>query len=162
MAFSKSAIFNGWTYDALVATASFVGKISNATFKAALYNNSIAPDNTVASAAAKYNGGIWTASGYEQTDSTNWQAGGRGLGTITVTYSAVNYVMMDAVDTAGGGNVTLANVYGDLVYDDNLTTPVVDQAVAYHYYGGIQGVTAGTFTVVWHGNGVARWTHAEA
>ena len=147
MAFNQSAIFNSWTYDALVQTASFVGKISNATYKAALYSNGITPDNTAVSASCKYNGGVWTASGYECTDATNWTAGGRGLSTITITSSAVNYVMMDAADTAGAGNVTLANVFGDLVYDDNLTTPVADQATAYHYFGGTQGVTAGTFCV---------------
>jgi len=162
---TSSAIFNCWVYDSFYETASFVGALSTTTYKAALFNNTTTPDGTAIATAAKYNGGVWITAN-EVTDVTNWVAGGRGLGTPSsppASYSAQNYVMFDAADTAGGGNVTLANVYGDLVYDDVLVTPVADQALCYHSYGGSpQGVTAGTFTIVWHANGVARWTHTAA
>lgn len=169
MAFgATSAIFNSWVHDSLYETASFVGTISDATnWKAALFNNSVTPDNTAVSASCKYNGGTWLVAN-EVTDVTNWAAGGRAMAASSPasppsTYVAQNYVMFDAADTAGGGNVTLAAVYGDLVYQDTLTTPVADQALCYHSYGGAaQGVTAGTFTVVWHANGVCRWTHTAA
>lgn len=169
MAFgTQSAIFNSWVYDALYPTTSFAGTLSAITqWKAALFNNSVTPDRTAVSASCAYNGGTWTT-GNEVTDSTNWQAKGRALAAATpasppASYSAQDYVMFDSADTAGGGNVTLSNVYGDLVYEDDLSTPVTDQALCFHSYGGsAQGVTAGTFTIVWHANGVARWTHALA
>jgi hypothetical protein len=164
MAFgATSAIFNSWVRDCLSRTASFVGDIDVATFNVALFNDTTTPDNTVAAPAAAYNGGVWVT-GNERTDATNWQAKGRPLGTVTLSAATgINYTMMDATDTAGAGNVTLSLVFGDLVYDDALSTPVVDQALCYHSYGGsAQGVTAGTFTVVWHANGVARWTHTPA
>ena len=44
--------------------------------------------------------------------------------------------------------------FGCLVYDDTLATPVVDQGVSYHYFGGSQSVTAGTFTIVWNTSGI--------
>ena len=166
MAFgSTSAIFNCWVHDSMYETALFIGQLSVTTYKAALFNNTGTPDNTAVATSAKYNACVWVTAN-EVTDATNWLAGGRTIGAPTsppAAYSALAYVMIDAADTAGGGNVTLANVYGDLVYDDAITTPVADQALAYHSYGGsAQGVTAGTFTVVWHANGVARWVHTPA
>lgn len=160
-----SAIFNVWPYTVAYPTASQNAKLSATTFKAALFGNTPTPDNTVLAAAAAYNAGQWLASS-EVTDATNWVAGGRAVGTPTsppAAYAAQNFVMLDAADTAGGGNVTLSNVYGDLVYDTAVTTPVANLALAYHSYGGSpQGVTAGTFTIIWHANGIARWTHTPA
>ena len=42
--------------------------------------------------------------------------------------------------------------------DDTLTTPVADQGVCYNYLGGANSVVNGTFTVVWHANGIFRIT----
>ena len=67
--------------------------------------------------------------------------------------------MFDAADLAGGGNVTLANVYGCFVYDDTITAgTVADQGVCFNYLGGVNAVTAGTFTVIWSASGIARFT----
>ena len=49
----------------------------------------------------------------------------------------------------------LAAVYGCLVYDDTLTPKA---GVCYNYFGGTNSVTNGTFTIVWHANGVFRFT----
>jgi hypothetical protein len=46
---------------------------------------------------------------------------------------------------------------GCLVYDDTLTTPD-DPGVCYNWFGSAQSVTNGTFTVVWHANGLFRIT----
>jgi hypothetical protein len=126
------------------------------TVKAALYNNTGTPsqDDTTAHIAYNGAGGPWVIAN-EVTDATNWVAGGRAL---TMTFNGAvtaNTVWLDSTDTAGGGNVTLANVYGCLVYDDS-TTP--KQGFCYNYFGGAQGVTAGTFTIVWHANGIWRLT----
>jgi len=166
MAFgSLSAIFNVWQYTVSYPTTSQNAKLSSTTYKAALFNNTGTPDNQVVAASAAYNAGQWVV-GNEVTDATNWVAGGRAIGTPTAppsSYAAQNFVMLDAADTAGGGNVTLSNVYGDLVYDTAVTTPVANFGLAYHSYGGsAQGVTAGTFTIIWHANGIVRWTHTPA
>ena len=55
--------------------------------------------------------------------------------------------------------MTLANVYGCLCYDDSITAgTVADQGVCYNYFGGVNQVTAGTFTIIWSANGIARFT----
>ena len=64
---------------------------------------------------------------------------------------------MDAADLTAS-SVTLTAVFGGFCYDDTLTTPVADQGMSYHYYGGSQSVTAGTFTVVFHANGLHTYT----
>jgi hypothetical protein len=161
MAFGASGIFRQWVADSLAPTASFVGKWNSTdSYKCALYGNTGTPDKTVTAALSAYTAGQWIV-GNEVTDVTNWVAGGRvitGTGSGGGYSSSASAITFDGADTAGGGNVTLAAVYGDLVYDDTLTTPVVDQGAAFHYFGGSQGVTAGTFTVVWHTNGIMQIT----
>jgi hypothetical protein len=128
------------------------------TFKVALYDNDITPDQTVTSANTAYAVGQWAVSGNEVTDGTNWDTGGEPLTGVTSTRSS-NVYTVDATDTPqSGASCTLANVYGGLVYDDTLASPVADQGVSYHYFGGAQSVTAGTFTVVWHGSGILAIT----
>ena len=151
MSWTNSKVFIHTMEDALENTVALDADTD--TFKAALYNNSITPDQNVASASTAYNAGVWGVAN-EQTD-TNWPAGGRPL---SVTSSAASGVYtFDSTDTAGAGNVTLANVYGCLVYDDSMTSPA-DQGWCYNYFGGVQSVTAGTFTIVWHTNGVMNLT----
>lgn len=119
------------------------------TFKAALYNNSITPDQTVALADTAYNAGQW-ATANEVYDGANWDQGGEPLTGITSGFSS-NVFTFDATDTPqGGATTTLANVYGCLVYDDTVS----DYGVSFHYFGGAQSVTSGTFTIVWNASGI--------
>jgi len=119
------------------------------TFKAALYNNTITPDQTVAIASTAYNAGQW-ANTQEVIDGTNWHAAGEPLTGVTSGYSS-NVYTFDAANTPqAGASTTLANVYGCLVYD----TSVSSYGISYHYFGGVQSVTGGTFTIVWHGSGI--------
>lgn len=157
MAWSNSKIFRPFLADVLDNTAAF--DLGADVPKVALYNNSITPDNDTTSALSAYNAATsqWTTTN-EVTDATNWVAGGRALATTSLNSATADVVFYDAADTAGGGTVTLANVYGCLVYDDTLTTPVADQGICYNYFGGAQSVTGGTFTVVWHANGIFRIT----
>jgi hypothetical protein len=39
-----------------------------------------------------------------------------------------------------------------------LASPVADPGVSYNWFGSAQSVTNGTFTVVWHANGIFRIT----
>ena len=128
--------------------------LNSDTFKAALYDNDITPDQTVTSANFAYNAGQWVASGNEVSDGTNWDAAGEPLTGVASSFTS-NVYKFDASDTPqGGATTTLANVYGVLVYDDTIASPVADQGVSYHYLGGAQSVTAGTFTIVWHASGI--------
>jgi hypothetical protein len=160
MAWTASAIFRQWIADSLAPTGSFVGKWNSTdVYKAALFNATPTPDKTVAASASAYNTGVWVT-GNEVTDA-NWPAGGQsvaGTGSGGGYSSTSNLITFDGSDTAGAGNVTVANVYGDLLYDFTLATPVAKQGAAYHYYGGAQQVTAGTFTVIWNVNGLMQIT----
>jgi hypothetical protein len=168
MAFNASAIFRAWPLaingqgqTAAVLPAAYAG-LGADSVKAALYGNTITPDKDAALTATGYNsaGSQWVTAG-EITDATNWVAGGRVLGTKTLTNPSTGVFMFDAADLAGGGNVTLANVFGCLVYDDTITVGtggIADEGVCYNYFGGSQTVTAGTFTIVWNANGIFRFT----
>lgn len=127
--------------------------LQNDTIKVALYNNSGTPSETDTAAHAAYNGasGPWVTAN-EVTDATNWVAGGRALASKTLNTSS-NVFTFDAADLAGGGNVTISNAFGCLVYDDS-TTAVADLGVCFNAFGSGQSVTAGTFTIVWNASGI--------
>jgi hypothetical protein len=151
----SSRIFRQFIADALQNTVAF--DFDTDVPKVALYNNTVTPAGDASAAASAYANaaGTWVVAN-EQTD-PNWPAGGRALTGITLHFTdTANTVWYDAADTAGAGNVTLANVYGCLVYDDTIATPVADQGICFNYLGGAQGVTGGTFAVVWHVNGIWR------
>jgi len=157
MAWSNSKAFGALFEDVLQNTAAI--DLSGGTPKAALYDNTITPDETVTSANTAYAVGQWVVGG-EVDDGTNWDTGGEPLTSTTHarTGAAGSHVFtFDAADTPqGGASTTLAAVFGCLVYDDGLTTPVANQGYCYNYFGGTQDVTAGNFTIVWHANGVLR------
>lgn len=163
MAWSASAMFtqfvaNNLLRDPALTLPTGYTNLEADTLKAALYDNDITPDKDATAANTGYNAGQWTASGNEVSDGTNWDAGGEPLTSKAITFST-GFAQFDAADTPqSGASCTLANVYGCLVYDDSTTAGIVDQGVTYHYFGGAQSVTAGTFTVVWHANGLFRIT----
>jgi hypothetical protein len=158
MAWSNSRIFRPFLADVLDNTTAV--DLGTDVPKVALYDNDITPSQDVTSALSAYNAGSsqWVSAGNEVIDATNWVAGGRPLASTSLNSGTAGVVFYDAADTAGAGNVTLASVFGCLVYDDTLTTPVADQGICYNYFGGSQSVTGGTFTVVWHANGIFRFT----
>jgi hypothetical protein len=158
MAWSNSKVFARFVNDAFDRTAAF--DLDGDTFKVALYDNDITPDNTVNAANSAYNSGVWTASGNEVSETTEWPAGGRPLVSNDVTVSTTT-ITWDATDTASAGaTADLAAVYGCLIYDDTLTTPVADQGVCYNYFGGSNSVVNGTFTVVWSASGIMSFSVA--
>lgn len=151
MAWSNSKIFSAYITDVLNNTTAM--DANSDTMKAALYNNSITPDQTVASANTAYNAGQW-ANTNEVSDGTDWDAGGEPLTGVTSGFSS-NVYTFDASNTPQSGTTcTLANVYGCLVYDDTIASPVADQGMCYNYFGGVNSVTAGTFTIVWNASGI--------
>lgn len=155
MAWSNSRIFPATITDALNNTTAL--DLNADTFKVALYDNDITPDQTAASANTAYNVAQWVITGNEVSQAGQWAAGGVALASVTSGFTT-NVYTFDAADTASGSAATLANVYGCLIYDDTLTTPVADQGVCFNYFGGANSVTAGTLTVVWSASGIFALT----
>jgi hypothetical protein len=155
VAWSNSKIFRPFLADVLGNVAAL--DLDADTFKSALFNNSVTPDNDVTSANSAYNVGQW-ATANEVSESGQWAAGGVALTSTSLNSASADVVFWDAADTASGSAADLANVYGCLDYDDTITTPVADQGVSYRYFGGANSVVNGTFTVVHHANGILRFT----
>lgn len=154
MAWSASKISMAFLTDALNNTAAL--DLNSDTIKAALFDNSITPSQTVASASFAYGAGVWASGGV--SDSSGWPAAGRSLANVASGFSS-NVYTFDADDTvSANSSTTLTNAYGAFIYDDTLTTPVADQGVCFNYFGGANSVVAGTFTVTWHSSGVFALT----
>lgn len=158
MAWTNSKVFRAWLLDSVENTAAFdLGGAGLDTFKAALYNNTGTPDNDVTSANSAYAVDQWVV-GNEVIEAGQWAAGGVALTSPDASTPSADVVMFDASDTASGSAADLASVFGCLVYDDTLATPVADQGVCYNYFGGSNSVVNGTFTIVWNANGIWRAT----
>jgi hypothetical protein len=160
MAWTNSKGFGQFFEDALENTAAFdLSSTTAGQFKAALYNDTITPDETVNATNSAYAVGQWVVGG-EVDDGTNWDTGGEPLTSVTHVASGLTgsrVLTWDAADTPqGGASTTLAAVFGCLVYDEIIASPVANQGICYNYFGGTQDVTAGNFTIVWNVNGIVR------
>jgi hypothetical protein len=155
MAWTNSRIFRSYVADSLNRTEPF--DLNADTLMAALFDNSITPDQNAASASTAYNAGQWVTAG-EVSQSGQWDAGGIALTGVSVDVGTAGVVFLDAVDTASGAAFTGSGIYGTLVYDTTVASPVADQGVTFNYFGGTQSVTAGTLTIVWHTDGIMRFT----
>jgi hypothetical protein len=160
MAFgSTSAIFQQAMLNPIMgrlwttAAPTTFSSLSADTVNVALFNNTTTPDKTAAVGSTGFNTGVWTTTNEViDTGGTNWVSGGRALASKAFSIdTGSSSVCFQAAATAGAGNVTIANAYGCLVYDSTITAgTVAKQAMCYNSFGGsAQGVTAGTFTIVW-------------
>jgi hypothetical protein len=154
MAWTNSKIFSAFITDALNNTAAL--DLNSDTITVALFDNTITPSQTVASASTAYAAGVWASGGV--SDASGWPAAGRDLASIASGFSS-NVYTFDAADTvSANSSTTLTNAYGCLVYDNTLAAPVADQGVCFNYFGGANSVTSGTFTVVWNASGILALT----
>jgi len=155
VSWSNSKIFRPFVADVLGNVSAL--DLDADTFKAALFDNTITPNQDVTSANSAYAAGVWASGGV--SDASGWPAAGRSLASQSLDSSSAGIVFFDAADTVSANSSTsLTNAYGVLVYDDTATTPVADQGVCFNYLGGANSVVAGTFTVVWSASGVLRFT----
>jgi hypothetical protein len=158
MAWSNSKIFREWPSQVYQVSGTGYTGLDSDTVNVSLHNNTITPDQDAAVGSTGFNTGQWTTTN-EVTDATNWVSGGRALASKTFNTGTAATFFFDAADLAGGGNVTLTNAFGCLVYDNTISAgTVAKQGVSFHYFGGGQSVTAGTFTIIWHANGINRYT----
>lgn len=153
MAWADSKVFVNFIKDSLERTAAF--DLNADTFKVALYGD-VSPSATVSSANSAYGAGVW-ASG-EVYEAGQWAQGGVALSSPSITVVSNTASWAPTANTASGANATLAGVYGCLVYDDTLTTPVDGQGVCYNYFGGANTIADGTFTIVWSANGIMSFS----
>lgn len=163
MAWTDSRMFRAFPESLLDNSATGYAGLETNTIKAALFNNSVTPDRDAAVASTGYNTGTWlVANAVSDSDgSSDWPAAGitlddSGTGVTTSTGGIIQY---DAADTTHSNTVTITNAFGCLVYNDSITAgTVADQGISFHYFGGAQSVTTGTFTIVWNANGLFRIT----
>lgn len=157
MSWSDSKVFRAALADMLGNVAAM--DLDADSFKAALYNNTITPDNDVTAANSAYNVGQW-ATAQETFEAGQWAQGGVALAGQSLDRSVADVVFFDANDTASGSAADITNATGVLVYDDTLAAPVADQGLCYNYLGGPNSVVNGTFTVVWSNSpqGIVRCT----
>jgi hypothetical protein len=136
MAWTNSKIFMAYLTDSFQNTAALDTNAD--TFKAALFDNSITPSQTVATASTVYGAGVWASGGV--LDASGWPAVGRNL--VVTDGFASNVYTFDSADTVSANNTTtLTNAYGCLIYDDT----VGDQGVSFNYFGGANSVTSGRY-----------------
>lgn len=160
---SSSAVFGQFLFKPLLFAAANnggatgYGGLTADTINVALFNDTTTPDKNAAVASTGFNTGVWVTAN-EVVDVTNWVSGGRALANDAIT-SVTNGTMYDADDLAGGGTVTITNAFGCLVYDNTITAgTVAKQGVCFNAFGSAQSVSSGTFTIVWHANGLFRIT----
>jgi hypothetical protein len=158
MAWTNSKIFREWMKQIYQVSGTGYTGLDSDTVNVALFNTTPTPDQDAAVGSTGYNTGVWTT-GNEVTDVTNWVAGGRALASKVFDTTVAATCFFDAADLAGGGNVTITATFGCLVYDNTISAgTVAKQGVSFHYFGGSQSVTAGTFTILWHANGINRYS----
>jgi hypothetical protein len=165
MAWTNSKVFRAWVSETLLKNAATgYGGLEADTIKAALYDDAnTTPNQDAATASTGYATGVWTTSEPpQQFDAAGWGAGGLALtwttqSTDAVTTPAAGTTMFTAQNRASTANVTINLAAGAFVYDDTITAgTIADQGICYNYFGGTASVTSGTFTVVWHANGIFR------
>lgn len=150
MAWSASKIFVAYIEDSLENTAAL--DLNSDSFKVALYNNSVTPSQTVTSANSAYNVDQWGTAN-EVYDGAEWAQAGQALDSVTFAPTSATLKFDAADEVSAGTSATLANVYGCLIYNDTASSPA-DQGVCYLYFGGVNSVTDGTFTVAFNASGI--------
>lgn len=156
MAWSESKIFVSTIEDIFENTTAI--DLNSSTFNVALFDNSITPSQTVVSAETAYGAvaGVWDTG--EVYDGAEWAQGGQALDGVTFAPTS-NVLKWDADnEVSAGTSATLVNVYGVLIYCANVDTPVDSQGICYLYAGGVNSVTDGTMSVIFHTNGIMTFT----
>jgi len=147
----SSKIFRALIADMFGNVAAF--DLDSDTLKNSLFDNSITPTGDATSANSAYGAGVWASGGV--ADASGWPAAGRALGSVVIDAGTSATVKLTAANTVSANSTTtLASVYGCLIHDTTLTTPVSDQGICFLSLGGTNSVTAGTFTVAYSASGV--------
>jgi hypothetical protein len=133
--------------------ASSTQSFSGDTVNCALYNNSVttatASTDTLAHNAYLAAGGQWVAANELST------GGGYTVGGVAVTPKAETFAGTNVAKFTSSGTpqwtTASFSAYGALVYDNTITNKYV---YCWNYFGGVQTVTSGTFTINWNASGI--------
>jgi hypothetical protein len=155
MAWSASKMFRQFLADIAGNTTAI--DLDSGSFKSALYNNTITPDQNVTAANSAYNVAQW-ATAQECFEAGQWAQGGVALSGLSLNVGTSGVVFWDANDVVSGSAADLTNATGALVYENVVATPVANQGVCYNYFGGPNSVVNGTFTIIWNVLGIWRAT----
>lgn len=173
MAFPTSCISRQFMIDRMAGTVPTFKWVNSGTpdsFKVALYDNNCAGTKDDTAAQFAYAGTSFPSAGSatggagsgscQVYQAVQWPQAGLALatGNTSAGTGGSGIAMFDAADLASGTACTISNAYGCLVYDDTLSSPVVDQGVCANSFGTGAAVTNGTFTIQWSANGVWRVT----
>lgn len=159
MAWTASAAFREWPIALMQDSATGYDGLDTDVVKGALFGGNT-PDKDAAVGLTGYNAAAsqWVTAN-EKTGGTDWVAGGRTLASKTFTTPSSGVAMFDAADLTSAATATMSNVEGILIYNDDITGgTVIDQGVAYLWFGGAQSVTSGTFSVIFAATGLVRFT----
>lgn len=155
MAWNNSKVFRSFLAERM--RNGNAADLDGGSFKAALFNNAITPDQNATAALSTYNAATsqWVTANevIDSTGGTDWPAGGRPLGSLVINDGSAGVVFWDAADVVSGTTADLANATGTLVYESALGI-----GVCYNYFGGANSVVNGTFTIIWAANGIWRAT----
>lgn len=134
-------------------TASGTTSFHGDTVNCALYNNSVttatASTDTLAHNVYLAAGGQWVAAN-ELATSGGYTIGGVAVTPKTETIST-NVATFTSSGTPQWTSATFS-AYGALVYDN--TIAAAKYVYCWNYFGGIQTVTSGTFTINWNASGI--------
>jgi len=161
MAWTNSKVFEEWIIGPMLqAAGTGYGGLDTDTVNAALFDDTIAPDNDAAVASTGFNTGVWLATEPpQQFDAAGWADGGLALASKTFTTPGTDSVRFDAADRASTANVTITAAVGTLIYDNTITAgTVAKQGVCYLWFGGPASVTVGSFTIQFNANGVIQFS----
>lgn len=152
----SSHIFRAYLADVLTNVTNL--DLDTDTIKAALFNNSVTPDENATSALSAYNAASsqWLTAN-EVYQAVQWPQGGVALASTAINTGTSDVVYFTAANTASGSAATLTNAYGALIYDPS-AAPVASQGACFNSFGGANSVTNGTFTAVWNASGILRFT----
>lgn len=161
MAWTNSKVFEEWIIGPMLqASGTAYTGLDSDTVKAALFDDTITPDNDAAVGSTGFNTGVWTnTEPPQQFDAAGWVTGGLALTAKTFTTPGADQVRFDAADLPSTANVTITAAVGAFIYDDTITAgTVADQGVCYLWFSGPASVTAGSFTIIFGASGLVQFT----
>lgn len=132
MAWTASKIFTAFIENALENVTAY--DLDGDTFKVALFNDSVTPNQEVSQANSAFGAGVWASN--EVYDGSEWATGGQALDSVTSAFTSNIYKWDAADEVSAGTSCTLANVYGCLVYDSSVS----NYGICYLYFGGANSV----------------------
>ena len=135
-------------------------KPSTDHFNVALFTNGVNPTQSASVTVNEYTGAGSTWDTSNETLGTGYTAGGASVTPITwgqnVNAAGTNVITFTSSGTPQWTGATFT-AYGAFVYNTNPST-ITNLGISWNWFGGLQQVTAGSFTINWSTSGICTWT----